>query len=121
MNSSEKRDEDLELIKKRLRKYSRDQIQFNEPHFTRQIALREGNRNELIVHLLNPESLIAVQSEQGRYGDRIYLLYFKISDERTLKIPLIFNRNAQQNLYILTYIMRFRSWKTEKKEESNKQ
>ena len=121
MNSSEKRDEDLAVIKKRIKNYSRAQIQFNEPHFTRQIALREGNRNELIGHLLDLESLLAVQSEQGRYGDRIYLLYFKISDERTLKIPLIFNRNAQQNLYILTYIMRFRSWKVEKEERDNKQ
>lgn len=100
---------ELEKIKVRLKKYKREQIIFNEPHFTQQLILREGDRNQVIYNLLNPENLVYVYQEKGRYGDLIHCLHFKISNTRTMRIPVIFNKKI---LYIITYIMRYRPWQS---------
>ncbi len=100
----------LENLKNRLRRYSKEHIEFNEPHFSQQLSLREGSRKEVIRNLLNPAKLKYVYQEKGRYGDTIYCLHFKISNTRTMRLPVIFDRKGKKNLYIITYIMRYRPW-----------
>lgn len=41
------KEEDIEELKKKLKTYKKEQIIFNEPHFTQQMILREGNKEEL--------------------------------------------------------------------------
>ena len=100
----------LKELKDRLKKYSENQIVFNEPHFSQQLALREGSRKEVISNLLNPDNLKYYYKENGKYGDTIYCLHFRISNTRTIRLPVIFDRGGKKNLYIITYIMRHRAW-----------
>jgi hypothetical protein len=101
---------DVESIKERLRQYQSEQLIFNEPHFTQQLLLRDGDREMVIENLLSPERLVYSYSEEGSFGDTVHCLHFKISNTRTMKLPVIFNRRGKKNLYILTYIMRYRPW-----------
>ena len=102
--------EDINELKKRLRGYSRGDIEFNEPHFTHQMLLREGNREDVIKNLLEPESLVYSYQERGRHGDIKHCLHFKISNTRTMRLLVIFDKGKGKSLYILTYIMRHRHW-----------
>jgi len=97
-------------LKKKLREYSRRDIEFNEPHFTLQLMLREGNKEEVIKNLLNPVKLVYAYQERGKYGDIIHCLHFRISNKRTMRLPVIFDRNNRKGLYIITCIMRYRPW-----------
>ena len=106
----ETKDDDIEELKKKLKTYKIEDISFNEPHFTQQLNLREGNKDEVIKNLLNPTNLIYSYSEKGKYGDIKHNLHFKISNNRTMRIPVIFDRGNKKSLYILTYIMRYRKW-----------
>jgi len=103
-------EDDIEEIKKKLKCYRREDIKFNEPHFTQQIILREGSREEVISSLLNPEKLAYCYHEQGKNGRIVHCLHFSISNSRTMKLPTIFDRDGRKGLYILTYIMRYRRW-----------
>lgn len=103
-------EDDLREIKKKLQTYTEEYIEFNEPHFTAVLLLREGNIEEVKRNLLNPEKLVYSYQEQGKYGDIIHCLHFKISNSRTMRIPVIFDRKKKKSLYILTYIMRYRPW-----------
>ena len=105
-------EDELEEIKKKLRTYKREDIIFNEPHFTNMLLLRDGNREEVIRHLLEPDQLVYAYSEQGQYGDVVHCLNFKISNTRTMRLPVIFDKDGRKNLYILTYIMRYRPWQS---------
>ena len=99
----------IEEVRKRLAKYKKEEIKFNEPHFTEQIASREGNRQEVIDNLLNPKRLVyAYKDRRGK--NEIYNLHFKISNTRTMRLPVIFDKDSRKGLYILTYIMRYRAW-----------
>lgn len=102
----------LEKIKNKLKQYQRKHIIFNEPHFTNQLILREGSEEEVIKNLLNPEKLVYHYKEKGKKGDDIFCLYFKKSNTRTIKLPIIFNKNNERNIYVLTYILRYRPWHT---------
>ncbi|MDI3544560.1 MAG: hypothetical protein PWQ28_841 [Candidatus Woesearchaeota archaeon] len=107
--------EDIEELKNKLKSYSEKDIIFNEPHFTQQLILREGNKKDVIENILNPERLVHSDPEEGKYGDIKHRLYFKISNTRTMILPVIFD-DKKQSLYIITYIMRYRPWqKTIKK------
>lgn len=64
----------LDALKKKLSSYRKTDIIFNEPHFTRQLILREGDLNAVIQNLLNPVNLIEVRVEVGEYGDMKYAL-----------------------------------------------
>jgi hypothetical protein len=100
--------DNLESIKKILSSYTRDHIIFNEPHFTNQLLLRDGSREEVIKLILNPNKLIDTYKELGKYGDIKYCLIFELPNNKSLRLPVIFNRNGEKNLYILTYIVRYR-------------
>ncbi len=99
-------------LRKKLRSYRREDIRFNEPHFTQQLLMREGNRNEVVNNLLSPDNLVSYYTEKGKYGDVKYSLYFKMSGTRTMKIPVIFDLKGRKCIYVLTYIMRYRPWQT---------
>ena len=103
-------EDDVEELKKKLRSYTRADITFNEPHFTQQLRLREGNREDVISHLLNQDHLTYSYQEPGKYGDIKHNLHFNISNTSTMRIPVIFDKNNKKGLYILTYIMRYRPW-----------
>jgi hypothetical protein len=106
----EMQEDDLSEIKEKLMSYDREEIEFNEPHFTEQLARREGDREEVVKNLLSPEKLVYSYSEMGSYGDIVHCLHFKTSNTRTMRLPAIFDRRGRKNLYILTYIMRYRPW-----------
>lgn len=98
---------DLERIKSKLKSYKENDIIFNEPHFTERLILREGSRKEVIKNLLDPEKLVHVEEEKP---DK-YKLYFKMSNTRTMILPIIFDKDNKKCLYMLTYIMRYRNWR----------
>jgi hypothetical protein len=102
--------EDINEIKDRLRSYSRRDIRLNEPHFTQQMLLRDGDKESILNNILRPDKLVYAYSVEGKYGDRIYDLYFEVSNTRTLKLPVIFDRKNKKSLYILTYVLRYRKW-----------
>lgn len=98
----------LDALKKKLLSYKRADIIFNEPHFTRQLILREGDRSSVIQNLLNPVRLIGVRVEVGEYGDMKYALFFDVEQSKTMILPVIFDTHRKKSLYVLTYIMRYR-------------
>ena len=98
--------ESLVEVKRLLSRYSEENIMFNEPHFTERLLLREGNREEVIHLLLNPDNLVYVESRTETRGIS-YTLYFDISNTRTVIIPLVFRTKS---LYIITYIQEYKPW-----------
>jgi len=104
------KNDDIKKLKKKLKEYKKEDMEFNEPHFTQQLYLREGTKKEVINNLLKPENLVFSYKEKGKYGDTIHCLHFKLSNTRTLRLPVIFDKNNEKGLYILTYIKRYRSW-----------
>ena len=106
------KEDNIEELKKKLRTYIKKDIQFNEPHFTQQLFLRDGKREEVIKHLLNPIKLVYSYQEKGKYGDTIHCLHFKISNTKTMRLPVIFDMKNKKGLYIITYIMRYRRWQS---------
>lgn len=103
-------EDNIEELKKKLKNYKKDEIKFNEPHFTQQLISREGNREDIINHILNPEKLVYSYQEEGKYGDIKHNLHFAISENRTMRLPIIFDKDSKKSLYIITYIMRYRKW-----------
>lgn len=104
-------EDDIEVIKRKLRSYKREEVIFNEPHFTYMLLLRQGDKEEVINHILNPEKLVYSYSEVGKYGDIKHNLHYEISNTKTMRLPVIFNTNSKRNIYILTYIMTYRNWR----------
>ncbi len=102
----------LDILKKRLRTYSKKDIRFNEPHFSKMLMLRDGSEEEVIDCLLNPVNLVYYYTEKGKFGDTVYCLHFKISNTRTLRLPVIFSKKTLYILTILTYIPRYRKWQS---------
>ncbi len=100
--------EDVASIKQKLRQYELKDLEFNEPHFSQQLLLREGNKTMVIRHLLDPVCLVSVRKELGKYSDNKFALHFSVSSSLTMIIPVIFDKSAKKSLYILTYIMRYR-------------
>jgi len=74
--------DNLDSIKKILTSYNRSQILFNEPHFTNQLLLRDGSREEVIQLLLNPSKLTYSYQEIGKYGAIKHCLIFELSKEK---------------------------------------
>lgn len=101
-------EDDIEQLKKELRNYGKDDVEFSA-HAENQISLRGGKKEEIIELILNPEKLVYSYIEKGSQGDAVHCLNFRISNTRTIRLPVIFNRGSKKNLYIITYIMRHRS------------
>lgn len=102
------KEDDVEELKKKLRNFKKEQLIFNEPHFTQQLKLREGNKEDVVRHLLNPDKLVYSYQEKGKYGDTVHCLHFEVSNSRTMRLPIIFRSDSK--VYIITYIMRYRNW-----------
>ncbi len=100
-------EEDVEQIKSKLKNYNKEHIFFNEPHFTNQLLLREGNKEQVVDNLLKPDKLVYCCTEKDSFGNIVYNLHFRISNSRTMKLPVVFDKKG---LYIKTYIMRYRRW-----------
>ena len=83
------KEDNIEDLKKKLRNFKKEQLIFNEPHFTQQLTLREGSKEEVVKHLLNPDKLVYSYQEKGRYGDTIHCLHFEVSNTRTMRLPII--------------------------------
>ncbi len=103
-------EDDTDELKKKLRTYKKEDILFNDPHFSEQLTFRDGNLDEIIDHILNPEKLVYSFKEIGKHGDIKHNLHFAISNTRTLRLPIIFDKGGSRNIFILTYIMRYRNW-----------
>ena len=99
---------DVEEARRKLRTYSIKDIEFYEPHVTEKLIERGGKREDIITNVLNPVSLINVIEKTGKYGDTIHCLIFELGDNKTMRIPVIFNFENRKILYILTYILRYR-------------
>ena len=99
----------IQEIRKRLRQYRKENIEFNDPHFTEQMILRGGRKQEVIDNILDPKRLAYV-CEEFKGKTVVHDLHFKISNTRTMRLPVIFDKDGQKGLYILTYIMRYRAW-----------
>lgn len=99
---------DVESIKNRLQSYTADALEFNEPHFSHQLLLRGGSMAMVVSNLLNPTQLIGVHEELGKYGDMKHTLFFKMTAQQTMILPVIFDRNTKKSLYIITFIIRYR-------------
>ena len=54
------KEDDVGKIKKKLRNYKKQDIEFNDPHFTQQLILREGNKDEVIRNILNPDKFLSI-------------------------------------------------------------
>jgi hypothetical protein len=108
--------DNLDYIKKKLSSYNRTDIIFNEPHFTNQLLLRDGSREQVIDLILSPSKLVYSYQEIGKYGAVKHCLIFNVSNTLSLRIPVIFDIDGRKNLYILTYIARYRIWKVNQDE-----
>ena len=104
----------LEAVKRRLQSYVVEEVSYAEPHFTEQLVARGGNREAATRHLLEPNALVYAYREPGKYGDWKYVLYFRLDSTRTLLLPVIFDSDGRKNIYILTYMLRYRSWQSMK-------
>jgi len=96
----------LEELKAKLRTYTKKDLIFKQPHFYDQLIIREGSKEEVIINILNPENLVYAHQKEG---NNVICLYFKISNTRTMMLPVVFN---EKSLYIKTYIMRYRAWES---------
>ncbi|HLC98412.1 MAG TPA: hypothetical protein VJC00_00195 [Candidatus Nanoarchaeia archaeon] len=103
------KEDDVEELKNKLRSYNLKEISFSK-HARNQIILRESNEEEIASHLLYPDKLVYSYQEKGKMGSIIHCLHFRISNTRTIRLPVIFDKGGKKNLYILTYIMRHRAW-----------
>ena len=93
--------EDPEKIKIKLSNYKKENLEYNEPHFTIKLDREKIDRKEVIKNILKPNSLVFVgvsKSKNPNY-DFIYDLYFKTSRNRILKIPVSFK---PKTLYLIT-------------------
>ncbi len=94
----------VDEAKRRLAALAKENIRFNEPHFTNQLLLREGKHSEVLEHITQPTALVKVVSQPSKYGDTKHALHFATND-KTIILPVIFD---DKGLYILTYIKRHR-------------
>ncbi len=57
-------------------------------------------------------TMVYSYQEKGKYGKIVHNLHFKISSTKTMRLPVIFDKNNKKSLYILTYVMRYRKWQS---------
>jgi len=90
-----------EKLKKILSQYSKEQIEYNEPHFSLKLHREKIDRKEVIKNILKPDKLILVgisESKNPNY-DYVYDLHFRLSKSRIFKIPISIK---PKSLYLIT-------------------
>jgi len=95
------RSERLEKLKRILRRYSRRDLDFNEPHVTLKLDRQQIDRQEVIRNLLRPKNLVFVgvsESKNPRF-EQVYDLYFRLGRSRILKVPV---STSPKRLYVIT-------------------
>ena len=99
----------LDEVKEKLGRYFIEQIKYNDPHVSFRCAQREVSKEVIERHLLNPEELVLAYKEESLgINEEKYELYFKLSSSKTLKLIAVLK---EQELYIVTVIVRLRRWK----------
>jgi len=73
-------------------------------HAELQMMIREDTKERVTKQILNPTNLIDFEKQP----ENKYKLIFNISNSKTMVLPIIFERKG---LKVITYIMRYRSWK----------
>ena len=93
--------EDVEKIKERLKNYSKENLEYNEPHFTLKLDREKIDRKEVINNILKPDRLafVGVSESKNPNYDYVYDLYFKLSKNRIFKIPASLK---PKSLYLIT-------------------
>jgi len=92
-----------EKIKKVLRRYKKEDIEYNEPHFTIKLDRQKIDRKEIIKNILKPDKLMFVGVSKSKNPNYYYVydFYFKTSKNRILKIPMSIKPKC---LYLITVI-----------------
>lgn len=93
--------ESIEKIKEKLRSYTKDDIEYNEPHFTLKLDREQIDRKEVIKNILKPDKLsfVGVSESKNPNYNCVYDLYFKLSNNRIFKIPASLK---PKSLYLIT-------------------
>lgn len=93
--------ENSEQIKNVLRSYKKEDIEYNEPHFTLKLDRLKIDRNEVIKNILKPDKLVLVGVSKSKNPNYkyVYDLYFKLSKNRVFKIPISIK---PKSLYLVT-------------------
>ncbi|MBD3313099.1 hypothetical protein GF345_01520 [Candidatus Woesearchaeota archaeon] len=95
------RTENVSKVRNILIKYKRDDIEYNESHFTLKLERQKIDRKEVVKNILNPDKLVLVgvsESKNPGYRD-VHDLYFKLSRNRIFKIPVSIK---PKSLYLIT-------------------
>lgn len=95
------RTESPDKIRAILRSYSKEDIEYNEPHFTIKLDRLKIDRKEVIKNILKPDRLafVGVSESKNPDYDQVYDLYFKLSRNRIFKIP---SSLKPKSLYLIT-------------------
>ena len=90
-----------EKIKKILWQYRKEQIEYNEPHFSLKLQREKIDRKEVVKNILKPDKLVlvGVTKSKNPVYDYVYDLYFKLSKNRLFKIPISIK---PKSLYLIT-------------------
>ncbi len=98
----------LEEIKALLKRYSREQVAFNEPHITERCLWRNITKEEILQCLLSLHALVyAGEQESKSPFERKYDLYFVLSNTRAYRIVAVLR---EKSLYVITVIKINRRW-----------
>jgi len=99
---------DISKVKEELKKYSKEQIRFNEPHVTERCLLRDITKEEVIQNLLKPDKLVYVGEQESKFPDeKKYDIYFVLSNTRAYRFPIVLK---EKSLYVITVIKINRRW-----------
>jgi hypothetical protein len=103
------RKEDTEKIKSMLRRYRKEDLEFNElnDHFNLKLKREQINKEEVIKNILKPDNLVFVGVSESKNPNYkyVYDLYFKLGRRRIFKIPVSMK---PKSLYLIT-IFKIRS------------
>jgi hypothetical protein len=95
------RRENVEKVRNKLRGYDKEDVQYNEPHFTLKLDREKIDRNEVVRNILKPDKLAFVGISESKNPDYkyVYDLYFKLSKNRIFKVPASIK---PKSLYLIT-------------------
>ncbi len=95
------RQENPEKIKRMLLSFEEKDIEYNEPHFSLKLQREKIDRKEVVKNILKPEKLVfvGVSASKNPNYDFVYDLHFKLSKNRTFKIPASIK---PKSLYLIT-------------------
>ncbi|MAG20359.1 hypothetical protein CL618_02915 [archaeon] len=93
--------ENKEKIKKILSKYKKENIEYNEPHFSLKLDRQKIDKKEVIRNILKPNKLVLVGVSESKNPSYKYVhdLYFKLGKKRIFKIPVSIK---PKSLYLIT-------------------